>query len=156
MGVNFDWTPEAVEKLTQLWADGLSGDQIARAFGYVITRQSAIGKAHRLKLAQRAPEMNRHLSGSRMFRKPVGTKPKIVPMPAIIALDEKPPEPLTDESGNPITALNAHDCHCRYVYGEVSDGSYRYCGAQVDRGSFCSAHRKICYTPATIHRRAEP
>ena len=143
MSDNLDWNPETVAKLTELWNAGLSGNQIAACFGHVMTRQSVIGKARRLKLPDRSPNMNRYLSGSRTHPKPVAKKPA----------EDPAPEAARDKNGDRITVLNAKDSHCRYVYGEVySDGSYFYCGAQVDRGSFCSAHRKICYTPATVHR----
>lgn len=48
----FPWTPERVETLRRLWADGLSAAQIAEAMGG-LTRNSVIGKAHREKLARR-------------------------------------------------------------------------------------------------------
>ena len=48
------WTPERVEILTRLWAEGLSARQIASKLGGV-TRNAVIGKAHRLNLQRGAP-----------------------------------------------------------------------------------------------------
>jgi len=48
------WTPERVEVLTRLWAEGLSARQIAAKLGGV-TRNAVIGKAHRLNLQRGAP-----------------------------------------------------------------------------------------------------
>lgn len=48
------WTPERVEMLTRLWAEGLSARQIAAKLGGV-TRNAVIGKAHRLNLQRGAP-----------------------------------------------------------------------------------------------------
>ncbi len=48
------WTEERVEKLKELWAEGLSASEIARVLGGV-TRNAVIGKVHRLRLAGRAP-----------------------------------------------------------------------------------------------------
>lgn len=48
----FEWTPERIALLTQLWAEGLTGTQIGARMK--ITKSSAIGKAQRLKLPARA------------------------------------------------------------------------------------------------------
>ena len=50
------WTPERVEMLTRLWAEGLSARQIAAKLGGV-TRNAVIGKAHRLNLQRGAEEV---------------------------------------------------------------------------------------------------
>ena len=47
------WTEERVEKLKELWAQGLSASQIAKELGGV-TRNAVIGKVHRLGLSSRA------------------------------------------------------------------------------------------------------
>lgn len=46
-----DWTPERVEILTRMWAEGFSARQIADKLGG-ITRNAVIGKAHRLNLSR--------------------------------------------------------------------------------------------------------
>ncbi|MCL5778227.1 GcrA cell cycle regulator [Limibaculum sp. FT325] len=46
------WTDERVEKLKELWADGMSASQIAKQLGGV-TRNAVIGKVHRLGLSNR-------------------------------------------------------------------------------------------------------
>ncbi len=47
------WTDERVEKLQEMWAEGLSAAQIAKTLGGV-TRNAVIGKVHRLGLSNRA------------------------------------------------------------------------------------------------------
>src|ERR1700735_4637241 len=47
------WTDERVELLKKLWSDGLSASQIAGELGG-ISRNSVIGKAHRLGVSGRA------------------------------------------------------------------------------------------------------
>src|SRR5882672_2605604 len=47
-----NWTDERVELLKKLWDDGYSASQIAAELGY-ITRNSVIGKIHRLGLSGR-------------------------------------------------------------------------------------------------------
>jgi GcrA cell cycle regulator len=45
------WTPELIEKLSALWAEGLSTAEIGRRLG--ISKNAVIGKAHRLLLTAR-------------------------------------------------------------------------------------------------------
>jgi GcrA cell cycle regulator len=47
------WTDERVEKLKELWGEGMSASQIAKQLGGV-TRNAVIGKVHRLGLSNRA------------------------------------------------------------------------------------------------------
>jgi len=49
---NSPWSEERIELLKKLWADGLSASQIAAELGG-ISRNSVIGKIHRLKLSGR-------------------------------------------------------------------------------------------------------
>jgi len=46
------WTDERVEKLKELWSEGMSASQIAKVLGGV-TRNAVIGKVHRLGLSNR-------------------------------------------------------------------------------------------------------
>jgi GcrA cell cycle regulator len=48
------WTDERVEKLQELWNEGMSAAQIAKTLGGV-TRNAVIGKVHRLGLSNRGP-----------------------------------------------------------------------------------------------------
>ena len=51
------WTDERVEKLKELWSEGMSASQIALALGGV-TRNAVIGKVHRLGLSNRTGPTN--------------------------------------------------------------------------------------------------
>src|SRR3954464_3485690 len=46
------WTEDRIELLTKLWREGLSASQIAAELGGDVSRNSVLGKAHRLGLAQ--------------------------------------------------------------------------------------------------------
>ena len=46
-----DWTPERTEFLVKLWNEGIPTSQIGRELG--VTKNSVVGKAHRLGLAKR-------------------------------------------------------------------------------------------------------
>ena len=78
------WTDERVDKLKELWTEGMSASQIAKVMGGV-TRNAVIGKVHRLGLSNRGgpgPE-----EGGRPAEPVLAAKP--APAPAV----EPPPEP---------------------------------------------------------------
>lgn len=61
------WTESRVELLRKLWAEGLSGRQIAEQLGGT-TRNAVIGKVHRLGLPRRAEPTRRMRSIPRQPR----------------------------------------------------------------------------------------
>lgn len=49
--IEADWTPERTESLIKLWLSGTSAQQVVDIFGPPFTRNSILGKVHRLRLA---------------------------------------------------------------------------------------------------------
>lgn len=49
------WTPERIERLTELWLEGYSGTEIARIMGGGLNRNKVIGKVHRMGLKRDLP-----------------------------------------------------------------------------------------------------
>lgn len=78
------WTDERVEKLKELWTEGMSASQIAKVLGGV-TRNAVIGKVHRLGLSNRGP-------GAGEESKPADPAPKAKAAPRSSAAPE-PAEP---------------------------------------------------------------
>lgn len=66
-----DWTPERIDRLKQLWADGYSASEIARTLGGT-TRNAVIGKRSRLGLEARSVAggrpLTRHIWGDELKR----------------------------------------------------------------------------------------
>ena len=79
------WTDERVEKLKELWSEGMSASQIAKVLGGV-TRNAVIGKVHRLGLSNR--------SGPEEASSAEPAKTKAKPKPAAKAA----PEPKQEEA----------------------------------------------------------
>src|SRR5690348_13278389 len=95
------WTDERVEQLKNLWTEGLSASQIARALGGV-TRNAVIGKVHRLGLAGRA-------TPARSDRPRLPSVPRVstrtyVPPPPVVEED-----PITFDDGSHATVLTIND-----------------------------------------------
>ena len=79
-----NWTDESITQLTNLWNEGKTGNEIAVIMG--ISRNSVIGKAHRLGLSGRPSPIKRDkntdhgvnllLITERMCRWPIGDPKK--------------------------------------------------------------------------------
>jgi GcrA cell cycle regulator len=72
------WTEERVERLKELWSQGMSASEIAQILGDV-TRNAVIGKAHRLGLSGRPSPIRKKSKGvtildltERMCKWPIG------------------------------------------------------------------------------------
>lgn len=140
MATVWEKNPSLVERLSALWLEGHSSSQIARELGNGITRNSVIGKIHRLGLC--GPTTKRH-------NRIPGLGPKYIrptPVKPIIPMDLSEPKPLMMD-GKPVTVMNAKSCHCRWPHGEVGTASFSYCGATISHGSFCEYHSGKVYVP---------
>lgn len=149
------WTDERVSELKRLWGQGLSASKIAGCIGSV-SRNSIIGKVHRLGLSGRtsAPNISRRQDKARRSRaKRESAKTaaasrtnqrKIVESlkadPKVQALLDAPPADVALVTN--IDDLEQH--HCRYMIGEPSD--QHYCGHdRVDGLPYCPTHAARCY-----------
>jgi GcrA cell cycle regulator len=138
------WTEERVEQLKQLWTEGLSASQIARALGGV-TRNAVIGKVHRLGLAGRAgparserPRSVAHKSVVRMAQ----------PEPPIVEED-----PIVLDDGSFATVLTINDRMCRWPIGDPAENEFHFCGRKPKSGSpYCEAHARKAYQPPAQRR----
>jgi hypothetical protein len=141
-----DWNAEITERLQTLYRDGLSFTRIAEDIG--VTRNAAIGKAHRLKLEKRDS--------------PIGKPgPKTCDQPRKIRTARRlerrfaPPEPaviecLSDDHDYRCEINQLTDCSCRYpLWGRDTPHPERlYCGrpgADLYAGvPYCRCHTLLC------------
>ncbi|MBY8976716.1 GcrA cell cycle regulator [Rhodobacteraceae bacterium NNCM2] len=86
------WTDERVEKLKELWGEGMSASQIAKSLGGV-TRNAVIGKVHRLGLSNRGSGVSGTSAGNEEAK--VAEKPAAKAPPAQAAPPVEPPKPAT-------------------------------------------------------------
>ena len=140
-----NWTDDRVEQLKNLWTEGLSASQIARALGGV-TRNAVIGKVHRLGLAGRA-------SPSRSER------PRLPVVPKVSMRSHIPPAPIVEEDplvledGSHATVLTINDRMCRWPIGDPAENEFHFCGRKPKSGSpYCEAHARKAYQPQQQRR----
>lgn len=86
------WSEERVEKLKELWGEGMSASQIAKVLGGV-TRNAVIGKVHRLGLSNRS-------GGDEAKATPEAPKAKPA-APAPEPVEAAPPPPPVEEPPAP-------------------------------------------------------
>ena len=141
-----NWSEDRVEQLKNLWTEGLSASQIARALGGV-TRNAVIGKVHRLGLAGRA-------SPSRAERPRLPMAPKV---PSIrtqaVTVPVVEEDPLTLADGSHATVLTISDRMCRWPIGDPAASEVHFCGHNPKSGSpYCEAHARKAYQPQQARR----
>jgi GcrA cell cycle regulator len=178
------WTDERVEKLTKLWAEGLSASQIAALLGDV-SRNAVIGKVHRLNLPGRAKS-----GGTVQTARPAAKRPAPVaaprptatfqqqrPAPAARPVSRTAPanssksdfefEPLVASelptAGNNVilpTSLRLGlteltERTCKWPVGDPLADDFHFCGCDATEASpYCKFHAKLAYQPVSERRRA--
>ena len=144
-----EWTNEQIAQLTQLWADGISGQQIAIAMG--ISKNSVLGKVHRLDLPGRASPLIGGKTNPDFVRK---NKQHIE---RIARARTGPALPIPSMEGpRPIHVLPAYSAQviapfagiklCQYPSGTPGTKGFRFCEApSVPAKSYCEDHYRRCY-----------
>jgi GcrA cell cycle regulator len=160
-----NWTDDRVELLKKLWADGLSASRIAAELGGV-SRNSVIGKVHRLGLAGRAKSPTASMPRQRKARSQGAmvriARPAIRGNTALATLHAFEPEiePDLEVSENIIpigqrcTILELGEGKCRWPIGDPSAPDFFFCGGKTIEGlPYCGYHSRIAYQPPADRRR---
>ena len=151
MSLSPAWSDERVATLKSLWLDGLSASQIAGRLGGV-TRNTVIGKAHRLGLGGRAAPANParapRLRAARPARRTCPARPQRPAAPAVAtsAASTAPEGPgLVDD----LARLPAHAC--KWPIGDPKDAGFSFCGRAAD-GRYCATHEAAGVRPGAAWR----
>ena len=129
------WTDERIERLKALWVDGYSAAQIAKILG-TVTRNSVIGKVHRLGLSRHHQKTigSRHSPRSRRAPEPVvfestacWTDERIERLKALWVDDG-------------VAFMDLERRHCRWPVDA------QFCGADaVESKPYCGRHLRMAY-----------
>ena len=137
------WTEERVAKLKELWGKGKTASQIAEIIGG-ISRNSVIGKAHRLnlsaKIKTRTATSNQNFESSLQENNKIkrGRKSKFKSL--IIEKDFEPE--------NPKQLEELDENSCKWPIGHPDEKSFYFCGrSSLKDFSYCKLHILYAYQP---------
>lgn len=164
------WTDERVERLKELWLDGLSASVIAAELGDV-TRNAVIGKVHRLGLSGRAKSpvaaVPRAAKPTRAPSHPlrpalfvqgntalaVNLDAEMAPMPVhqpVLRPAKEVVIPLSER----VTIMELREQMCRWPLGDPGREDFRFCGGRNVPGiPYCGHHAQLAYQPTMERRR---
>lgn len=129
------WTATKEKLLEALWDKKLSAREIAAQLG--CTRNSVLGKAHRLGLDYRAPA-SVEIKGVRVkIKQPPKTEKKPPQRPDLqVEIPDDVPRGTVAE----IYETLARDA-CRWIYGDPAGTDFGFCTNTQEEGkSYCTAH----------------
>ncbi len=171
-----DWTDDRVALLKQLWGIGLSAAMIAARIGGGVTKNSVIGKAHRLNLcshanappkqarlgprirtgrptnAERKAHLALHAKAMTHTPRKAGARPAEAPpaRPVVVLA----PDPHRVALSGPVTLLRRTDLQCSWISGEVDGAHTLCCGAPKSFWRpWCQEHERIGYAPPKERQR---
>jgi len=132
-----DWDEEKIRELTQAWGLGVPASDIADRLG--ISKNSIIGKAHRLGLPGRPSPIKRAPDQDMAVRKVrAARRARVVPRLAdLVPRDEGLP------AASASATLDRHQC----LWPVGDERPLRFCGAAICRGSYCADHAEMAYLP---------
>ena len=150
----WEWTEDRVETLKKLWAKGYSASVCAERLGCG-SRNSVIGKVHRLKLANRCKKSSAAQGGRKasgiLRKKRTRSSTKVIvsapverkPMPPKIKPDQGAPEDMLLVSFDDLMPKQ-----CRWIVGKDRPEDFRFCGLPQRAGSsYCDHHAVVAYAP---------
>jgi GcrA cell cycle regulator len=156
------WNDERTELLKALWADGLSASQIAAELGGV-TRNSVIGKVHRLHLTgrikrvlnPRAPRPAR--SSTSTFRRPtIRGLFNTINGPAGIKAEPVDETEIVIPFAQRKTLMQLTDKTCHWPVGDPANPDFFYCGGETYGDlSYCAFHCRVAHQPSRDHHSAK-
>ena len=115
------WTTDKIKQLKKLWSKGKSTVEIAKELG--MSKNSVIGKAHRLELEARPS--------------PIKKKEEAIHVTKTVKKKTVEKCKLMDLKNNT----------CRWPIGDPENEDFHFCGKQTTTGKpYCPEHCKAAYT----------
>jgi GcrA cell cycle regulator len=152
------WTEERVELLKKLWAAGRSASECAELIGADLTRNSVVGKVHRLKLVQgqkpgqpaRLPRPSKRRLAPRT--KKVGA---VTPSSQVNQVDDRDSWLEEPAPARRCQILELTDATCRWPVGDPGKPDFHFCGSRPYAGiPYCGVHARIAYQSPAQRRQA--
>lgn len=176
---HFDWSERAIATLRKMHHEGASASEIARALGGTLSRNSVIGKCHRLGLrrteqAKTATQQLTVANKASAPRKINGVRPAPNTAPRVgiagngATFEHAPPAPLpmlrdAPATGNPARIVDDHWTRlgCKWPIGTPPwhDASEQmFCNGPRAPGEprYCCDHRRVALSPNQPKRKDNP
>ena len=138
------WTPDRENKLKELWKKGYTASQIAAQISGT-TRNSVIGKAHRLNLEARA------VSKKTSVKTKIKTEPNNEIKPGKLSRKARFRSLLLDknfEPENPKKLEELTDQTCRWSIGHPYEKDFYFCGRKpLEKFNYCKLHVLYAFQP---------
>ena len=135
------WTDERVEELRRLWDSGKSASEIGKLLG--VSKNSVVGKAHRLKLQARPSPIRRGVTPK---AKPAPQKEVASPRPQVAS--QPSPQPTPQAQAKPRQATKGPKC--LWPIGDPGDDDFHFCEAPaVYSKPYCEEHCARAYITKT-------
>jgi len=136
------WDKSKEKLLRQLWSKGLSASKISEQIPGT-TRNSIIGKSHRLGLEARSNSRKSQFKTEKNLNIPplnknqkLGRKAKFKAL--LLSKDI--------EKENPIQIEDCNDSQCRYPNNHPGNKDFYFCGRTALEGTvYCSIHFLLCF-----------
>jgi GcrA cell cycle regulator len=154
--MTIEWTPERTNALMAFWDEGLPTAEIGRRLG--VTKNSVVGKVHRLGLPKRGSPIQRDRTNSSrpsapMQRRSVSPSPSNVvmhkpvqPAPAPQLMEPRPPTKVIK-----LSALTPE--MCSWPIGDPGTDGFRFCGHDsVPSKPYCPEHCAMAYVKVSRDR----
>lgn len=152
-GLTSPWTSDRIADVERLWRSGKTATEISREVG--ITRNSVLGKLHRLKLKAQSREPGAVVSVPQRGRRPDGFRRNALPKDPTISrsraacyvsvLDEPKVDP-NAPSPHACALVELTDENCHFPIGEPGKSGFHFCGGRAPGESpYCGPHSRIAY-----------
>ena len=172
-----NWTDERVERLTKLWAEGLSASQIAAQLGGV-SRNAVIGKVHRLNLPGRVkaggnaapartpkrpsaaparPATFAPRAPTRVPAKPAGTEvaKEGGDVEVYVEPTYRPGRDVIVPISRKLILTELTERTCKWPIGDPIKDDFHFCGCEAqDASPYCAYHAKLAYQPVSDRRKS--
>jgi GcrA cell cycle regulator len=155
------WTDDRVAVLTKMWGEGKTAAEIAKTLGGV-TRNAVIGKAHRLKLSNRAspiPQPKKAANANASAANPAKVeKKRFTAKPQKdehdhIAVVKAPETKKEIPAGGRVAMVDLSPRQCRWPSGDPREDDFSFCGEESVQGlPYCLDHCQVAYQTATRNR----
>ncbi len=161
------WTEDRVSLLTKLWGEGHTAAEIAKKLGGV-TRNAVIGKAHRLKLSNRASpiQQNKKPANSNAVKPKRVTpikaaakpKPSLKQEKTVLKVQDTPVQEEATKAkpkkdGKLYSLMDLKPRQCRWPSGDPKEEGFGFCGDHAMVGlPYCEEHAKQAYQATTRNR----